>query len=218
MKSLVKIMLIIALCFASTFILIRVSGVLSIDQIKAWLTNLHALSTVYVGAIVILLLVADIFIFVPTLTVIILSGYFLGFTNGAIASITGLLLAGSAGYIVGRLFGPKVFQFLLRSSREREEARDAFLAHGFIMIILSRAMPILPEVSACLAGMTQMRYARFLTAWLLSTVPYVLIASYSGSISSLEKPGPAIFAMIALSGSLWLAWYVFRRKPFGRNG
>jgi uncharacterized membrane protein YdjX (TVP38/TMEM64 family) len=72
-------------------------------------------------------------------------------------------------------------------------------------------MPILPEVTACLAGMTGMPFTKFLLAWSLSSVPYVLIASYAGSISSIDNPKPAILAALVLSAAFWLAWFIYHR-------
>jgi len=77
------------------------------------------------------------------------------------------------------------------------------------MILLSRAMPILPEVTACLAGMTKMKFSKFILAWLISTIPYVLIISYAGSASSIENPKPAIYTAIGISVTLWSGWYLF---------
>src|SRR5699024_139001 len=74
----------------------------------------------------------------------------------------------------------------------------------------SRAVPIFPEVSACLAGITKMQLLRFLLAWSLSSVPYAVIASYAGSISSIGNPMPAIYTAILLSGTLWIGWFFFR--------
>jgi len=92
MKALIKIILIIAACFATTFLLVKSTGILTIEQIEGWLVQAKELSPLYVGAIVTLILFADLFIAVPTLTVIILSGYFLGHTYGAIAASVGVIL------------------------------------------------------------------------------------------------------------------------------
>lgn len=46
----------------------------------------------------------------------------------------------------------------------------AFQKYGFVMILMSRAAPILPEVSACLAGMTRMRIRTFFVAWSINTI------------------------------------------------
>ena len=170
-----------------------------------------ALSPIYVGAVVALLLFADLFIAVPTLTVIILSGYFLGHAYGAFAALLGVILAGICGYTLSRYYGDAILGFLVKEQSKRDDAISTFKKHGVMMILLSRAMPILPEITACLSGMTRMNFSKFLLAWLISSVPYVLIASYAGSISSIENPKPAIFAAIGISALLWISWFVYHR-------
>ncbi|MCF6347124.1 MAG: VTT domain-containing protein [Flavobacteriaceae bacterium] len=209
MKHLIKVIVIIASFFALTFVLIKMTGILSIEQIKNWFLQAKELSPYYVGSIVVLLLFSDLFIAIPTLTVITLSGYFLGFQYGAIASFIGLILAGVTGYGLSNVLGEKIFGMLLKKEKARQEAKTTFRQHGFVMILLSRAMPILPEVTACLAGMTKMKFSKFILAWSISTVPYVLIISYAGSVSSIENPKPAIYTAIGVLVTLWIGWFLF---------
>ncbi len=211
MKSLLKVFLIIASLFATTFLMVKLTGILTVEQIESWLMQAKELSPLYVGSIVALLLFADLFIAVPTLTVTILSGYFLGHTYGAAAALTGVLLAGIGGYALSNYYGNAILGFLLRDESKRNEAISAFQEHGFAMILLSRAMPILPEASACLSGMTRMPFSKFLIAWLISSVPYILIATYAGSISSLDNPKPAIFTAIGITTFFWIAWFIYHR-------
>jgi uncharacterized membrane protein YdjX (TVP38/TMEM64 family) len=211
MKSLLKVFLVIACLFATTFLLIKFTGLLTVEQIKGWLTQAKELSPLYVGGIVAVLLFSDLFIAVPTLTVIILAGYFLGHTYGAMAALTGVLFAGACGYALSRHFGYTILSFLLKDESKRNEAIRTFQSHGFVMILLSRAMPILPETSACLSGMTKMPFGKFFLAWLISSVPYILIATYAGSISSLENPKPAIFTAIGITAFFWIAWFIYHR-------
>ncbi len=201
-----------ALFFALTFLLVKATGILSIEQIAIWLARAKALSPYYIGGIVVLLLFTDLFIAVPTMTTITLSGYFLGFPNGAIASLIGLMLAGLTGYGLSSMFGDRVFAFLLKKEEAREQAKATFRQYSVIMILLSRAMPILAEVTACLAGMTKMKFFKFILAWSASVIPYALIISYAGSISSLENPMPAIYAAMGISITLWTGWYLFNVK------
>jgi len=212
MKELIKIILIIGACFAATFIIVKSTGILSIEQIEGWLTLAKQASPLHVALIVAGLLFIDLFIAVPTLTIIILSGYFLGHFFGPAASIAGLMVAGICGYFLSRYFGERVLGFLLKDNAKRDEMKRAFHQHGFIMILLSRAVPILPEVTACLAGLTKMPFLKFITAWSISAIPYAIIAAYSGSISSLNDPSPAIFTAIALWATLWFGWFLFNRK------
>ena len=212
MKELLKLVLLIASVFASTFILLRVFGALSSEQIEGWLNAATELSMVYVGSIVVLLLFADLFIAVPTLTIVILSGYFWGTIYGALFSLIGMISAGCAGYLISLYFGDRFLNLIIKDNRKRHEVRDIFNKHGFVVILLSRAAPILPEVTACLSGITRMPFSKFLFAWIFVSVPYVLIATYAGSVSSVENPKPAIFTAMGMSVFFWVMWYLFNRK------
>ena len=212
MRPLIKMILILGGIFLSTFIFIKAFGLLSIEDVEAWFLSIHEISPLWIGVSITLLLFADLFIAVPTLSLCILSGYFLGFLPGASFALLGIFCAGVIGYWLSFCFGEKLLTFILRDEKEGRDLTETFQRHGFTMILLSRALPILPEVSACLAGMSRMRFAAFVAAWLLGSVPYVVIAAYSGSVSSVEDPKPAIFTAIVLSGFFSIAWYLFSRR------
>ena len=89
---------------------------------------------------------------------------------------------------------------------------DAFHRNGPAMIMLSRAAPIVPELTACMAGATRMNLSLYGVFFAVGTVPYVLIAAYAGSISSVSNPQPAIYAALFLYLTLWIGWYAFRLR------
>lgn len=212
MRQLIYLALGLALFFASTFLIIKMTGILSVEDIKLFLTEAHEVAPVYVALAVILLLVADLFIAVPTLTVTILSGFFLGFPLGFFAAATGLLTAGTLGYTLSYAYGPKLLNRLQKDERKLDEMGAVFSRYGGLVLVICRAMPILPEVSCCLAGATRMKFPKFIAAFLLGTVPYALIATWAGSKSSLEDPKPAILAALGISLILAGSWtFLFRR-------
>lgn len=205
-------MLILFCFFASTFFVLKVSGLLGIDEIKTWLNTASQLNVYLVAFTVIGLLFLDLFIAIPTLTLILLAGYFLGAIIGGISAIVGLLLAGITGYAISYKYGNKLFDKLVTNPAERADAIALFQKRGPVVILLSRATPILPEISACMAGMIKMPFKHFISYWLISTLPYALIAAYAGSISTLENPKPAIYTAIGLTGFFWSCWWVFNKK------
>jgi len=211
MKSMLKLMLILAAAFASTFLLLNLTGIITIERIGIWLETAQQSSPLLIGGAVTLLLFADLFVAMPTLTIMLLSGFFLGPVVGAAFSILGLTMAGASGYGLSHRYGDRLLKLIVKDPQERHEAEKQFKRCGTATVLLSRAVPILPEVSACMAGLTGMRWSRFLMAWLISTVPYAIIASYAGSVSTLSNPSPAIFSAIALTGFFWLGWLVYRR-------
>ncbi|NQU56817.1 MAG: VTT domain-containing protein [Rhodospirillales bacterium] len=211
MKQLITTALGLALLFSSTFIIIKMTDVLTLDDIKAILNTAHETAPVYVAATIILFLIADLFIAVPTLTVTILGGYFLGFPYGFLAGATGLLTAGTLGYAITYFYGPELLRRIYKDAAKQAEMAAIFARYGGIVLVICRAMPILPEISCCLAGATRMPFWKFFTAFLLGTIPYALIATYAGSRSSLDDPKPAIFAAMGLSVLLAAAWMILLR-------
>lgn len=211
MKTLVKLFLVLVAVFASTFLVIKFSGVITIDDIRAWLEAAKSVSPLTIGLVVAGLLFADLFIAIPNLTVCILSGYFLGFELGALFNIAGVSAAGVTGHVLSRSLGRPFLERIVRAPNELKEMEDVFNRHGFLVILLAWALPILPEASACLSGFTRMPVRKFLLAWALGAFPYVTIAAYAGSISTLNDPKPAIYAALGLSAFFWVAWALFLR-------
>jgi len=62
-----------------------------------------------------------------------------------------------------------------------------------------------------MAGMNNMPRRTFISASMLSIVPYACIAAYAGSISTASNPQPALFTGIGLTLGLWVAWFIFRK-------
>jgi uncharacterized membrane protein YdjX (TVP38/TMEM64 family) len=214
MKPLIKVMLILGSVLALTFILGRVFGILTVESVKHWLELAGRVDPFWLAGTVILLLFLDLFVAVPTLTVTILAGFLLGFPAGAATAFTGMSLAAFSGYAISRIWGEGAVSFLVRDKQDRQEMAETFQRNGPTMIVLSRAAPIVPEVTACMAGATNMHFFRYLGFFTLSTLPYALIASYAGSISSPDSPQPAIYAALTLYAVLWTGWYFFRRKSW----
>lgn len=209
MAILIKLFLIITVFFASSFIVIKSTGILTLDDIRHWFELAQSVSPAYIGLIVALLLLADLFIAVPTLTVCLLSGYFLGFSYGASFNIAGVALAGVCGYLISMSAGRKLLDRMVQDTQQLKQMEQTFDKYGFVMILLSRAMPILPETTACLAGFTRMKPLKFFTAWAISSIPYAMIAAYAGSISTIDNPKPAILTAIGLSLFFWSSWMIF---------
>ena len=206
MRYMLKVLLVISLTFAATFLVMKSMGWLSVEQVTGWLAQASQLSLFTLSAIVIALLFLDLFIAMPTLTIIILSGYFLGHPLAATVVFTGIFSAALVGYFLSLYYGDRLLSVLLKDEDKRSEAMAAFNANGAAMIILARALPILPEATACMAGISKMRFSRFMGYWLIGAGPYTLIATYAGSISSYANPKPALLIGLALSLSLWLCW------------
>lgn len=217
MKQLITIALVLAAAFASTFIVIKATGVLTIDDVRHWLTMASEINPVYVALAVIILLFSDLFIAVPNLTICVLSGYFLGWLTGGLAATAGMMLAGIVGYWICWAIGPQILIKIYKDPSKLAEMQSIFSEHSAAVILMCRALPILPEVVSCLAGANKMPFFRFMLYYSIATIPYSFIAAYAGSKSSLANPTPAILTAIGISLALWLSWFFFLRRHYPKS-
>ena len=211
MKLLIKSILILVGIFTTTLLIIKFSGVLTVEDIKEIFANLKSQPSYVLGGIIVLFLFIDLFIAVPTMTIIILAGYFIGFELAVLYTFIGLLSASLTGYFLSRKYGNKVLDKLSSNEEQKIQMTELFNKHGVLVIVLSRAVPMLPEISSCLAGTCNMSLKRFLLAWSIGTIPYLCVITYAGSISNLDNPMPAIYAAIGITLLFWFVWMIFMR-------
>ena len=212
MRELIKLMLILGGFFLSTFVVLKLTGVLTLEQVETMLLTTQQAAPLYLALLVVVLLYADLFIAVPTMTVSLLAGYLLGWPMGAAATLVGFFLAGITGYVISHRYGTVLLQHIYKDADKLAEIESAFERSAPWVLISCRALPILPEVSCCMAGATRMRFVKFLPLFTLGTIPYALIVTYAGSVSTLERPQPAIYTAITVSLLLWGSWYLVGRR------
>lgn len=211
MKLLIRTILILVVIFTTTLLIIKFSGILTIEDIKNIFANLKSQPSYILGILIIGLLFIDLFIAVPTMTIIILAGYFIGFELALFYTTIGLLSASLTGYFLSRRYGMKLLDKLSSNEQQKEEMTTLFNKHGVLVLVLSRAVPMLPEISSCLAGACKMSFRRFLFAWFLGTIPYLCVITYAGSISNLQNPMPAVYAAIGITIFFWFIWMIFMK-------
>lgn len=211
MKDLIKTALVIATCFAATFGILVATGLMQRDDVVHWLEQARQIDAWIVALIVIGLLVADLFIAVPTMTLTLLAGYFLGPVFGALAAATGMITAGALGYVISNRFGRSVLRRIINDEGRLHEMEQVFSRYGVTVLMICRAMPILPEVSCCLAGITRMRFVTFGFGYLVGTLPYVVVCTWLGAQSSASDPMPAIWGAAVVSIVMWSCWFLLIR-------
>lgn len=221
MKALIKFVILLGAFFTFTLLVFKTLGILSVDDIRFWLERAMHISPWVVGLIIVALMLVDLFIAIPTLSLTILSGFFLGLELGVFYSSLGMLGAGTMGYVISRFHGEKLLRFVSKDQNQINEMRHLFTTFGPVSLLLCRAAPMLPEVTSCLAGVTRMPYWKYLLFYTIGTVPYSIIAAYSGSVSTIDDPSPAIITFIAIFGGLSVVWLLFlytQRRKIGFRG
>jgi uncharacterized membrane protein YdjX (TVP38/TMEM64 family) len=143
------------------------------------------------------LLIADVFVPVPSSVVMIANGALFGVTGGTLLSLAGSLGAAALGFFVGRRSARLIERLI--SPAEKAQA-DALLARwGALAIVVTRPIPLLAEATAILAGGSPLGWARLLVASSAGSFPscllYALTGAHSRSFGSFGS-GAIMFAIV----------------------
>ncbi len=150
------------------------------------------------------LLVADLVLPVPATSVISALGYLYGTLGGGAVGAAGSLLCGTIAYEGCRRFGQQAADRLLGAEDRARAARLFAGGTGGWLVALSRWMPLLPEMTSCMAGLTGMPRRRFYTALLCGCLPMALMFAAIGA-SGTDRPGLALALSAAVPALLYLA-------------
>jgi uncharacterized membrane protein YdjX (TVP38/TMEM64 family) len=205
-----KIALGVALVMASTFSLNLAFGWFRAEDIQAALLSLRE-RPVLVASIVVLLLSVDSVLAIPTATTVLFAGHLLGPWFGTLASSAGLMACGSLCFWGARRFGASRFADAATLLRVEQSVGKV----GPAPLILCRALPLLPEALSVLAGLGAMRWRSYYVYFALGSVPFAGLLAYAGSISSFDRPWPAVAAALGLP-VLGMA-VLFARRRRGRR-
>ncbi len=149
------------------------------------------------------LLLADLLLPIPTTVVIAAMGAVLGVLPAFAWGWLGLSLAAFAGFGLARLGGPRLANRLC-PPEQRAAHQKAFETWGGLALVLSRMLPVLPEVFSVMAGLYGMDFRRFAIAVVLGSLPPSLAYAGMGALAA-RHPGPAAWALVALTALAWLA-------------
>ena len=214
MGDLLKLAATLTVAFASTFLVIQGLGLMPEEGVVAWLEDLRSIHPGWLMAGVVALLMLDLLVAVPTMMTILLAGWLLGpWVGGAISSL-GLMAMGGTGYLIGRIAGRPALARYFGGDRRLGGIEAAFARNDLLILVVCQALPILPELSATLAGIARMPPLRFALGYGLGVIPFALVVASGGAASGPDDLRPAILTVIAVSCGLLLAFrLLFRRAP-----
>lgn len=155
------------------------------------------------GLAVIALLMSDLVLPVPATPVMAAAGYLYGPLAGGLLSAAGSFCAGLAGYGLCRAFGQKLAARLV-GEKQLAQQQTRFRRSGPWLVAASRWLPVLPEVVACLAGLTRMPFRIFAVALACGSLPLGFAHAAIGA-SGHDRPGLALALSIFVPLILWAA-------------
>jgi uncharacterized membrane protein YdjX (TVP38/TMEM64 family) len=155
------------------------------------------------------LLVVDLFLPVPATVVMAALGYVYGAVVGGLVAAAGSFLAGTLAYWLCRRFGRGVAR-RIAGAAGLEKGERLFATIGGWLVALSRWLPVLPEVVACMAGLARMPARTFHLALACGSVPLGFTFAALGQAGA-EQPVLALVLSAGLPPVLWLVVQPFLR-------
>lgn len=204
MKRLFLIFLILATMVIVPFLIwgSQVEESMSLENTVSWLRSTGN----WAWAAGIGLLIIDLFL--PILGTVVMSalGLVYGWFIGGLLSALGSIAAGLLAYGLAHKLGRKAVLWLTGENGLAEGERLFHGETGGWLVAFSRWMPVLPEVVACLAGITKMPFKRFFAALCAGCFPMGFIFAWIGETGN-DQP---MIALILSAGLPPLIWGAFR--------
>ncbi len=147
------------------------------------------------------LLLADLLLPIPGTIVMSALGAVYGFWLGGLLASVGSMLAGVFGYGVGRFFNEGTARKWL-GEEDFERGKKVFAGRGAWVVAMSRAVPILPEVLACMAGLLRMPFWKFVTALACGSIPMGFLFAWIGVVGR-DFPSWGLGFSLGVPAVLW---------------
>jgi len=160
----------------------------------------------------IILLVLDIFLPIPATLVMSGLGFVYGAVGGGLIAAFGSFASGAVGYWLCRSFGVQTAKKIL-GENDFEKGTRTFTEVGGWLVVVSRWLPVFPEVISCMAGLNRMPKLKYHLALLASAIPMGFIYAYIGE-AGIKDPSKALLLSALLPPLIWLVLTPFlnRRK------
>lgn len=147
------------------------------------------------------LLVSDLLLPIPGTVVMSALGYAYGAVAGGLFSALGTFLAGTVGYVFCRFLGTGAALKIL-GAKDYERGHRLFEHMGGWIVALSRWLPVLPEVTSCMAGLIQMPARVFFFALACGSLPVGFAFALIGA-TGVAHPLLAVALSALVPAVLW---------------
>jgi uncharacterized membrane protein YdjX (TVP38/TMEM64 family) len=178
--------------FLITFLIVEALGVPLLTDPSPWMQRGG-----WVAALVgVGLLVADVFLPVPSSLVMIAHGALFGVWVGMLLSLIGSVGAALLGFAVGRRGGPLLERLVSQGERARV---DLMLQRwGALAIVITRPVPLLAETVAILAGASPLGWGRVTLAAIAGSLPGALLYALAGAMAASFWSGVLVLGLVLL--------------------
>lgn len=157
--------------------------------------------------IVIAMVVQMFLIVIPSWLLMLVSILAYGPVWGSLIALTGIFVASTVGYLIGRYFGPAVVSKLL-GKKAKAKVSDFLEHYGIWAIIITRLNPLLSnDAISFMAGLLKMNYWKFISATMIGITPLVLYLAILGELTSGFKTGLIWGSVVSLILFIVYVWW-----------
>jgi uncharacterized membrane protein YdjX (TVP38/TMEM64 family) len=192
---------------------------LSEESMKTWIGE--ARTWAWIAAIA--LMMSDLVLPIPATPIMAALGMVYGPWLGGTIAAVGSTMAALLGYAIARWAEGRWLERIANND-EIKRFQHFYDNWGGATIILTRSLPILPEVMSVLAGLAKMHFGRFLVAVLIGAIPTGIFMAWVGDFAnkaakSSQNPNinttTALVAVTLLPVLLWPVYLLIvkRFKP-----
>lgn len=153
------------------------------------------------------LLLADVFIPIPSSVIMIAHGAAFGVLGGFILSLAASVGGAMIGWWIGNR-GSSVMDRIV-TPQEKQQANAFIFRYGLLAIIISRLLPIVAETVAIMSGTTDLGWRRVLIATTLGSIPPALIYAIAGTATTDFASGVLVTVGVVIVGVV--AWIIGKR-------
>ena len=165
----------------------------------------------YAAAIGFLLLVADVFLPVPSSLVMVAHGTLFGAFGGTLLSLAGSVASALTGFAIGRAGTKSIRRFV--TPEEHDRASQLLDRWGLAAIAATRPVPILAETVAILAGGSRLRWLDTALAATAGSIVPAAVYAWAGAHATSMANHTVIFGGVLLATALlWWIGSVRRRS------
>jgi len=142
----------------------------------------------------------------------------------ALVVISAGILGNIVNYTIGRFFGAQLFRnpnSKLFRQDYLNKAREFYDKHGGVAIIMTRFVPIIRTFAPFVAGMSGMKYPKFIAYNIIGALAWVGIFLYAGyffgNIPSVRKNFTILIMAILVISVLPIVWEVWKARSAGKK-
>ena len=168
----------------------------------------------YWGSVVlILLMVVQMFLFVVNVVALILVAILAyGPWWGSLVALTGVVVASTVGYGLGRALGESFVRKVLGEKSE-QKVLDIVQRYGVWAVVIARLSPALSDDAiSFVAGVARMGYWKFMAATVAGVLPLIALLAYLGEESNRLKTGLLWVSGVSLLLFGAYVWWDQRRQ------